>query len=65
MAKFANNNAKNASIGHILFKLNCGYYPKVLFKEDINLRSRSCSADKLAKELRELIEVCYQNLLYA
>ncbi len=27
MAEFAYNNAKNASIGHIPFKLNCGFHP--------------------------------------
>ena len=26
MAEFAYNNAKNASTGHILFKLNCEYH---------------------------------------
>ncbi len=65
MAEFAYNNAKNASTGHTLFELNCGYHPKVSFKEDIDPRSRSRSANKLAEELRELMEVCCQNLLYA
>ncbi len=65
IAKFAYNNAKNASIGYILFKLNYGYHPKVLFKKDVDSHSRSCSADKLAEELRELMEVYCQNLLYA
>ena len=36
-----------------------------LFEEDINPRLRSRFADKLAKELRELIEICCQNLLHA
>ncbi len=65
MAEFAYNNAKNASTGHIPFELNCGYHSKVFVKEDVDSHSRSCSANKLAEELRELIEVCYQNLLYA
>ncbi len=65
MAEFAYNNAKNASPGHTLFDLNCGYHPRVFFNEDVNPRLKSCSANKLAKELRELIEVCYHNLLYA
>ncbi len=64
MAKFSYNNAKNASTSHTLFEPNCGYHSKVFFKEYIDLRIRSCSANKLAKELRELIEVCCQNLLY-
>ena len=65
MAEFAYNNAKNASTGPILFKFNCNYHLKVLFKENINPRLRSCSANKLAKELKELMEVCCQNLFYA
>ena len=65
MVEFAYNNAKNISIGHTPFKLNCGYHPKVSFEEDINPRLRSCFANKLAEELRELIEVCCQNLLHA
>ena len=65
MAKFAYNNAKNTSTGHTPFELNCGYHPKVLFKEDVDPCSKSCSADKLVRELRELMEVCCQNLLHA
>ena len=65
MAKFAYNNAQNASIGHTFFELNCGFYPRVSFKDNVNPRSRSCLADTLAKELRELMNICQQNLLYA
>ena len=36
MAEFAYNNAKNASTGYTPFKLNCGYYPWVSYKEDLN-----------------------------
>ena len=36
MAKFAFNNAKNASIDHMLFKLNYGYHSHIFIKEDIN-----------------------------
>ncbi len=64
IVKFAYNNAKNASIGHTLFKLNYDYYLRVSFKEDVDLHSRSRSTNKLAKELRELMEVCCLNLLY-
>ena len=39
MAEFAYNNAKNASIGHIPFELNCGYHPWMSYKEDVNRRS--------------------------
>ncbi len=36
MVEFAYNNAKNASIGHIPFELNCGYQSKVSFEEDVD-----------------------------
>ncbi len=62
MAEFAYNNAKNASTGHTPFELNCGYHPKVSFKENVDPRSRSRSANELVEELRELMEVCCQNL---
>ena len=65
MAEFAYNNAKNASNGHTLFKLNCGYHPKISFKEDVDPRLRSRFANKLAEELRKLMKVCCQNLLHA
>ena len=65
MAEFAYNNAKNTSTGHISFKLNYSYHPRVFFEEDVDSRSRSRSANKLATELKKLMEVCCQNLLYA
>ena len=65
MAEFAYNNAKNISIGHTLFEFYYGYHPKVLFEKDVDCRLKSRSANELIEELRELIEVCYQNLLYA
>ncbi len=65
MAKFTYNNIKNASTDHIPFKLNYSYYPRIFFEEDVDPCSRSCSTNKLAEELRELIKVCYQNLFYA
>ena len=57
MAKFAYNNAKNVNTSHTLFKLNYGYYHRILFEKDVNFYLRSCSTDKLAKKLRELIKV--------
>ncbi len=65
MAEFTYNNTKNASTSHTPFELNCDYYPRVSFKEDVYPHSRSRSANELAEELRELIEVCCQNLLHA
>ena len=64
MAKFAYNNIKNAKIGHTPFKLNCGYHLRILFKKDVNPNSKSCYDNKLAKKLRKLMKVYYQNLFY-
>ena len=65
MAKFAYNNLKNVCTGHMLFELNCDYYPQISFKDDIDPYSKSCSANKLAKKLRELMNIYQQNLLHA
>ena len=64
MAEFAYNNSKNASTGHMLFKLNCGYHSCVSFKDECNPRSRSFLAKELAMKLRKLMNVCRQNLLH-
>ncbi len=58
MAELVYNNAKNSSIGHMPFELNCGYYPQASYKEDIDPRSQLKSADKLATKLRKLMAVC-------
>ena len=59
MVEFAYNNAKNASTSHTLFEPNCGNYSRVSFEEDVDFYSKSCFANKLAKKLRELIEINY------
>lgn len=64
MAEFACNNAKNASTSHILFKHNCEYQLRVLFDNETNSCRKSHSANELAEELIQLIEICYQNLLH-
>ncbi len=64
IAEFAYNNVKNTSICHISFELNCEYHPRVFFENETNPYSRSHFIDELAKKLRELIEICYQNLLH-
>ena len=64
MAEFAYNNAKNASINYTPFELNCGYHPQILYKEEVNLRSKSKSADKILAERRELMIVCWENLYH-
>lgn len=56
MAEFTYNNAKNTSTSHTPIKPNYDYHLKMLSQDNTNSRSRSCSADKLAKELRELDE---------
>ena len=65
MAKFAYKNAKNSSIGHTPFELNCGYHPYVSFEKDTNPRSRSKLADELSAELQDLMIVCRENLHHA
>ena len=65
MAKFAYNNVKNAITSHIPFKLNYDFYPQVSFKDNLNLCSRSCYANELAKELRKQMDIYQQNLLHA
>ena len=65
MAEFAYNNAKNASTGHTLFEFNCGYYPRMSYKEEVDPRSQSKSADELLAELRNLMIVCRENLHHA
>ena len=57
MAEFIYNNSKNASTGHTSFELNCNYHPQMSYKEKVNPRSQSKSADELSKELRELIVI--------
>lgn len=65
MVEFAYNNAKNMSTGLTSFDLNCDYYFWIFYKEDIDPRSKSKSADKLSAELRKLIIVCQNNLYHA
>lgn len=65
MVKFVYNNAKSASTGHMPFKLNYGYHPRMFFEDEVDLYSRFCSANKPAKKLTELILIYQQNLLYA
>ena len=65
MAEFAYNNVKNASFGHTPFELNCGYHPQMSYKENVDPRSKSKSADKVSTELRELMIVYRENLYHA
>ena len=65
MAEFVYNNTKNASTSYTPFELNCGYHPRVSYKENVDPRSKSKSADNLANHLRELMAVCWENLQHA
>ena len=65
MAEFAYNNAKNTSIGYTPFELNCGYYLRMSYEEDVDPRSQSKPADELLAELRELMIICQENLYHA
>ena len=51
MAEFTYNNAINASTGFTPFKLNCGYNPRIFYKEDLNPPSKSRTAEELSSEL--------------
>ena len=64
MAEFAYNNAKNVSISYTPFELNYGYYPRILYEEEVDSRSKSKSANKLLAKLRELMIVCRENLYH-
>ena len=61
IAKFAYNNAKNASTGYTSFELNCNYHPCVSYEKDIDPCSKSKSVDNLANDLKELMAVCRKN----
>ena len=65
MAEFAYNNAKNATSGHTLFELNCGYHSQMSYKKDVKPHFKSKSANELSAELRELMIVCQKNLHHA
>ena len=62
MAEFAYNNSKNAKIGHMPFKLNYNYHPRMSYEEKVDPHSQSKLTDKLLAELRELMIVCRENL---
>lgn len=64
MAKFAYNNVKKASTGHILFELNCSFQLWTFYKKGINPHSQLKSANKVANELNKLIIICRKNLYH-
>ena len=65
MVEFAYNNAKNASISHTFFELNCGYHLWVSYKEDLDPCLNSKTAEELSFELQNLMAICQQNFYHA
>ena len=65
MAKFADNNTKNASTGYTPFEVNWGYHLQMLYEKEVDSHSKSKSVDKLSAEVRELMIVCQKNLHHA
>lgn len=51
MAGFAYNNAENASTGHTTFELNCGYYPCMSYKKNLNLCSKLKTDEESSNKL--------------
>lgn len=58
MAKLQYNNGKYISISHMLFQLNCSYYPCVFFEDKVQPCSTFRSTNKLLKKLKELMLIC-------
>ena len=65
MAKFAYNNAKNTSTGHMFFELNCGYHPCISYKKNLDPCSKLRIAEEFFSELQKLITIYQQNLYHA
>ena len=59
MAEFFYHNAKNTNTSHTLFELNYEFRLPFLLKKGIDFCSKSYFANKLAKQLRELIKIYY------
>ena len=62
MAEFAYNNAKYASMGYTPFELNCGYHPRIFYKDNVDSYSRSKSANELTEKLMNLMAAYRKNL---
>ena len=65
MAEFTSNNAKHASTEYMSLELNCRCHPRIFYKDDVVPRSKSKVADKLTKELRNLMAAYKENLQHA
>lgn len=64
MTEFAYNNVKNASIDNLLFKLNEGFYFRLIYKKDVKSYLKSKPVDEIAPEIRKMITIYYQNFHY-
>lgn len=64
MTEFTYKNTKNINTCFIPFKFNYRYHSRISFEDEINPCLRSYSANKLAKKPKELMKICYKNLLY-
>ncbi len=52
------------STGHIFFEFNYAYQSHISYEKNINLCSKSKSADELLTKLRELMTVYKKNFYY-
>lgn len=64
LVKYIYNNIKNANIDHILFELNCKYYSYVFLQKNTNSSSKFGLAIELTKQLRNLLLIYQQNIIY-
>ena len=62
IAEFAYNNTTNTSTDYTPFKLNCGFYRKISYEEDVDPQSKSKTVKQLVTELQSLISMCRENL---
>ena len=65
MTKFNYNNGKNVNTSYKFFELNCKYHPQISYQKDVNVCSKSKSANKLLEELIKLMIVYKENFYYA
>ena len=64
MAEFTYNNVKNANTGYTLFKLNCEYHPRNLYKKNISFYSKLKTGQKILAKVTKLVINCQKNLYY-
>lgn len=57
MAKFIYNDIKNTNTSYISFKLNYDYQIRILYKDNIDFRSKSNLLDKLISKLKKLMTI--------